>query len=149
VRALLQRVKAATVSVGDDQVGTIGPGLCVFVGVTHTDDTAIAARLAQRLWLLRIFPDEDGLTNRSAADLALEVLVVSQFTLYADTSRGRRPSFVQAAPPNHAEPLVDSVVATLRSHGATVATGRFGATMRVELVNDGPFTVLLDTEDRR
>jgi D-tyrosyl-tRNA(Tyr) deacylase len=137
------------VSVGDETVGTIGAGLCAFIGVTHPDDVAIAEHMARRLWALRIFADEGGLTNRSAADLDLEVLVVSQFTLYADTSRGRRPSFVQAAPPAQAEPLVEVVAATLRSLGATVASGRFGAAMQVTLVNDGPFTVLLDSDDRR
>jgi D-tyrosyl-tRNA(Tyr) deacylase len=125
-------------------VGTIGAGLCVFVGVTHTDNVTHAERLARRLWGLRIFADEQGLVNRSAEDLGLEVLVVSQFTLYADTSRGRRPSFVQAAPPEVAEPLLDAVASALRLLGAEVATGRFRAQMQVQLVNDGPFTVLLD-----
>jgi D-aminoacyl-tRNA deacylase len=144
MRALVQRVTSASVTVGAEVIGSIGPGLCAFIGVTHTDDRAQAERLAQRIWTLRIFGDEDGLTNRSAEDLGLEVLVVSQFTLYADTSRGRRPSFIQAAPPEHAEPLVDAVADGLRKSGATVATGRFRAAMRVELVNDGPFTIMLD-----
>jgi D-aminoacyl-tRNA deacylase len=141
----VQRVASASVTVGEEVVGSIGPGLCAFVGVTHTDDDAAAARLARRLWQLRIFPDDEGLTNRSAEDLSLEVLVVSQFTLYADTSRGRRPSFVQAAPPERAEPLVEEVAGALRGLGASVATGRFRAAMRVTLVNDGPFTILLET----
>ncbi len=143
MRALVQRVTSASVRVGDETVGAIGPGLCVFVGVTHADTAADAERMAGRLWRLRVFEDADGLTNLSASDLGREVLVVSQFTLYADTARGRRPSFAGAAPPEHAEPLVDAVVAALRRLGATVATGRFRAPMRVELVNDGPFTVLL------
>jgi len=146
VRALLQRVTPATVGVGDEVVGRIGKGLCVFVGVARGDTAVGAERLAGRIWNLRIFEDAAGLTNLSAADLGVDVLVVSQFTLYADASKGRRPSFVRAAPPDEAEPLVDVVVRELRAAGARVATGRFGATMRVELVNDGPFTVLLETE---
>ena len=144
MRALLQRVTSASVSVGDEVVGAIGAGLCAFVGVTHDDDTAVAARLARRLWGLRIFADDQGLTNRSAEDLGLGVLIVSQFTLYADTSRGRRPSFVAAAPPEQAELLVESLVESLRALGASVATGRFRASMQVQLVNDGPFTIWLE-----
>ena len=125
-------------------VGAIGPGLCAFVGVTHDDDVAVAERLARRLWGLRIFADDAGLTNRSAEDLGLDVLVVSQFTLYADTSRGRRPSFVAAAPPEQAELLVQSLVTALQALGAKVATGRFRASMQVQLVNDGPFTIWLE-----
>src|SRR5262249_5587302 len=123
----------------------IGAGLCVFVGVTHSDSPSDADRLARRLWELRIFRDESGLSNRSAADLSLEILVVSQFTLYADTSRGRRPSFVDAGPPEQAESLVDALVNRLRALGAEVATGRFRARMQVKLVNDGPFTLLVET----
>jgi D-tyrosyl-tRNA(Tyr) deacylase len=126
-------------------VGAIGAGLCVFVGVTHADGITQAERLARRLWGLRIFNDERGFVNRSAGELGLELLVVSQFTLYADTSRGRRPSFLQAAAPEAAEPLIDKVIEALRGLGARVATGRFRAAMRVELVNDGPFTILLET----
>jgi D-tyrosyl-tRNA(Tyr) deacylase len=145
VRALVQRVTAASVSVDDEVVGAIDAGLCVFVGVTHSDSRSDADRLARRLWGLRIFADEHGLTNRSAEDLSLEILVVSQFTLYADTSRGRRPSFVDAAPPEQAEWLIVALVDALRAVGAKVASGRFGASMRVALVNDGPFTLLLET----
>jgi D-tyrosyl-tRNA(Tyr) deacylase len=137
-------VTSAEVSVAGDAVGSIGPGLCVFIGVTHSDGVETAERMAQRLWTLRIFEDEGGQTNLSAEALGRQILVVSQFTLYADTSRGRRPSFVQAAPPEQAEPLVGTVAAALRSLGAVTAMGRFGATMAVELVNDGPFTVLLE-----
>jgi D-aminoacyl-tRNA deacylase len=144
MRALVQRVTSASVSVGGEVTGSIGAGLCAFVGVTHSDDAEVAARLAERLWRLRIFQDETGLTNRSAADLRLDVLIVSQFTLYADTSRGRRPSFLQAAPPEQAEHLVDTVVDALRQLGADVATGRFRAAMQVRLENDGPFTILLE-----
>jgi D-tyrosyl-tRNA(Tyr) deacylase len=145
VRALVQRVTSASVSVGDEVVGSIGAGLCAFVGVTHTDDLAGSQRLARRLWGLRVFEDDAGLTNLSAQDLGLAVLVVSQFTLYADTSKGRRPSFIQAAGPEQAEPLVEAVAAALRDLGAPVAVGRFRAMMRVELVNDGPFTVMVET----
>jgi D-tyrosyl-tRNA(Tyr) deacylase len=144
VRALVQRVTSATVRVGPEVVGSIGAGLCVFVGVTHSDNLSSAARLASRLWTLRIFADDGGQTNLSAETLGLEVLVVSQFTLYADTSRGRRPSFVEAAPPEQAEPLVEAVAGALRSLGAKTATGRFRADMAVELVNDGPFTIFLE-----
>jgi D-aminoacyl-tRNA deacylase len=145
VRALVQRVTSASVSVAGDVTGSIGPGLCAFVGVTHTDDIEVAERLGDRLWRLRIFQDEEGRTNRSAADLNLPVLVVSQFTLYADTSRGRRPSFLEAAPPDQAEGLVDALVDTLRGLGAEVSTGRFRAAMSVRLENDGPFTIMLET----
>lgn len=145
MRALLQRVTSASVTVGDEVVGSIGSGLCTFVGVTHGDDARTATRLADRVWDLRIFQDENGLTNRSAKELDLEVLVISQFTLYADTSRGRRPSFSAAAPPKEAAALVEVFANALRAAGARVASGRFSAYMQVSLVNDGPFTVLLET----
>jgi D-aminoacyl-tRNA deacylase len=145
VRALVQRVSSASVRVDGETIAAIGAGLCVFVGVTHSDGPAEAERMAARLCNLRIFEDEDGLANLSSSDVAGEILVVSQFTLYADTVKGRRPSFVHAAPPEHAEPLIDAVVEALRTLGAAVATGRFRAPMEVELVNDGPFTVVLET----
>lgn len=145
VRGLVQRVSSAAVRVDGEVVGAIGAGLCVLVGVTHDDDTTDAQRLAERIWHLRIVDDEDGVMNRSVADTGGEILVVSQFTLYADTSRGRRPSYVGAARPDHAAPLVDHVVAWLRDQGATVATGVFGADMAVEIHNDGPVTILLET----
>ena len=141
---MVQRVTRASVHVGDELVGAIGPGLCVLVGVTHGDDRAKAAKLAEKVWHLRVFDDDDGVMNRSVADTTRAVLVVSQFTLYGDTSKGRRPSWIDAARPEHAEPLVDAVVDSLRSLGATVATGRFRTEMAVELVNDGPVTLLLD-----
>ncbi len=144
MRALVQRVSSASVSVDGEVVGAIGRGLCAFVGVTHGDGPEAAEKMARRLWTLRIFEDEAGQANLSAADLGLEVLVISQFTLYADTSRGRRPSFVQAAPPEQAEPVVEVVAAALRGLGARTATGRFRASMAVELVNEGPFTILLE-----
>jgi D-tyrosyl-tRNA(Tyr) deacylase len=144
VRAVVQRVTEAAVTVAGEEVGRIGRGLCVLVGVTHADDEAVARKLAERLWNLRLFDDDAGVMNRSAAELGAELLVVSQFTLYGDTTKGRRPSWIAAARPDHAEPLVDAVVAELRRLGATVATGRFGTEMQVALVNDGPVTVLLE-----
>jgi D-aminoacyl-tRNA deacylase len=128
-----------------ETVGAIGRGLCVLVGVTHADTEADADWMARKLWNLRVFDDDAGVMNRSASDLGAELLVVSQFTLYGDTSAGRRPSWIAAARPAHAEPLVEHVVASLRGLGATVATGRFGAEMSVALVNDGPVTVLLES----
>jgi D-aminoacyl-tRNA deacylase len=144
MRALVQRVARASVRVDGETVGEIGPGLCALVGVTHDDDGAKAAKLADKLWHLRVFEDDDGVMNRSVAETSGAVLVISQFTLYGDTSKGRRPSWIDAARPEHAEPLVDAVVDALRSLGATVATGRFRTDMAVELVNDGPVTLLLD-----
>jgi D-tyrosyl-tRNA(Tyr) deacylase len=144
MRALVQRVTMARVVIDGEVVGAIGPGLCVLVGVTHTDDAATAAKLADKVWNLRVMADDQGVMNRSVADTSGQVLVVSQFTLYGNTARGRRPSWVDAARPEVAEPLVHEVVAQLRERGATVATGRFGADMQVELVNDGPVTLLLE-----
>jgi len=146
VRVLVQRVQRASVTVGDAVVGGIGPGpgLCLFVGVTYGDTESVARQFAAKVWHLRIFEDGDGRINLSAADLGAPLLVVSQFTLYADTERGRRPSFTAAAAPELAEPLVDAMVDSLRELGATVSTGRFGAHMHVDLVNDGPFTLLLE-----
>ena len=131
-------------SVDSVVVGAIGAGLCVLVGVGNEDDTATAQRLAQRVWNLRVFEDEEGKMNRSAAELGVSLLVVSQFTLCADTSRGRRPSFVGAAPPEVAEPMVPAVVDHLRHLGANVECGRFRADMAVTLTNDGPVTLVLD-----
>jgi D-tyrosyl-tRNA(Tyr) deacylase len=144
MRGLVQRVARATVTVGGEVVGSTGPGLCVFVGVTHTDTPAEARKLAERVWHLRVMDDDAGVMNRSVADTTGAVLVVSQFTLYGDTSRGRRPSWLAAARPEEAEPLVDAVVAELRALGAEVATGRFRTEMAVELVNDGPVTIWLE-----
>ncbi|HXW32069.1 MAG TPA: D-aminoacyl-tRNA deacylase [Acidimicrobiales bacterium] len=144
MRAVVQRVSSASVSVDGEEVASIGRGLCVLVGVGRSDDRAVAERMAERLWNLRVFEDDTGKMNRSAGELDLAVLVVSQFTLCADTSRGRRPSFVGAAPPEQAEPLVDHLVEELRRKGASVATGRFRAHMAVSLVNDGPVTIVLD-----
>lgn len=142
MRAVVSRVDTAAVTVDGKVVGEIGRGLLSLVGVGRTDDVTAARALARKLHELRIFPTDDG--ARSAADLGLPVLVVSQFTLYADTRKGRRPSWEPAAPGEVAEPLVDEVVAELRRRGCGVATGRFGARMQVSSVNDGPMTVLLE-----
>ena len=145
MRALVQRVTRAAVSAWGDVLGQTGPGLCVLVGVTHTDDEAVARKLADKVWNLRILDDDRGVMNRSLADAERpEVLCVSQFTLYGDTSRGRRPSWAAAAPGGKAEALVDAFADHLRNLGATVAAGRFGAEMLVELVNDGPVTLMLE-----
>ncbi|BBY10101.1 D-aminoacyl-tRNA deacylase [Mycobacterium marseillense] len=142
MRVLVQRVSSATVSVDGAVVGAIRPdgqGLLAFVGITHTDDRDTARRLAEKLWNLRILAEE-----RCAADTRAPILVISQFTLYADTAKGRRPSWNAAAPGAVAEPLVAEFAAALRGLGAEVQTGEFGADMQVELVNDGPVTVLLE-----
>ena len=145
----MQRVTRAEVRVDGEVTGQIGPGLCVLVGATHGDQEETATALAHKVWHLRILADDQGTMNRSLAQLdgaggRPEVLVVSQFTLYGDTSRGRRPSWVQAAPPAIARPLVDRVAEALRDLGAGVATGEFGADMALELVNDGPVTIILE-----
>ncbi len=132
-------------TVDSEVVGTIGLGLCALVGVGLQDDEVAADRLAAKIWQIRLFPDDAGNMNRSAAELGLPLLVVSQFTLYADTSRGRRPSFVNAAAPVVAEALIDRLVAQLRRAGAEVATGHFGAMMKVTLVNEGPVTIMVET----
>jgi D-tyrosyl-tRNA(Tyr) deacylase len=143
VRAVVSRVGTAAVTIDDAVAGEIGPGLLALVGVGPADDEASARAMARKIHELRIFPSEDGAV--SASDLGLPVLVVSQFTLYADTRKGRRPSWQEAAPGDVAEPLVDAVVEELRSRGCTVATGVFGARMRVSSVNEGPMTLLLET----
>jgi D-aminoacyl-tRNA deacylase len=142
VRAVVSRVSTAAVTVESEVVGEIGRGLLALVGVARHDDAGRAAALARKMHELRIFPGDDGAV--SAADLGLPVLVVSQFTLYADTRKGRRPSWQDAAPGETAEPLVDAVVAELRSRGCSVETGRFGARMQVSSVNEGPMTLLLE-----
>jgi D-tyrosyl-tRNA(Tyr) deacylase len=148
VRALLQRTTGARVRVDGDVVGEIGSGLVIFLGVGPDDHVAVAADLARKAAELRIFRDEAGRTNVSLLDVGGSVLVVSQFTLYADTRRGRRPGFTNAASPAEAERLYEQFAAALRALGVVVATGRFGAEMAVELVNDGPFTIWLDTAER-
>jgi len=148
VRALLQRVSRAEVRVGDEVVGRIGPGLVVLLGVGPDDDAAVADGLARKVAELRIFADDEGRTNRSLLDVGGGALVVSQFTLFADTRRGRRPGFTDAAAPEHAIPVYERFAAALEALGITVGRGRFGAEMAVELVNDGPFTIWLDTAER-
>jgi D-tyrosyl-tRNA(Tyr) deacylase len=148
VRALLQRTTGARVRIDGETVGEIGTGLVVLLGVGPDDDDATADALARRVTELRIFDDPEGRTNLSLVDVGGTVLVVSQFTLYADTRRGRRPGFTGAAAPDVAERLYLRFAEALRGLRITVATGRFGAVMAVELVNDGPFTIWLDTADR-
>ena len=144
MRAVVQRVTSASVTVGASVVGAIGPGLLALVGVTHDDDAGAATRLADKLAHLRVLDDDAGVMNRSVLDTGGSVLVVSQFTLYGDTAKGRRPSWIAAARPEVAEPLVTAVVDRLRSLGVPVETGRFRAEMQVALVNDGPVTVIVE-----
>ena len=144
MRALLQRVTEARVEVAGDVVGQIADGWLVLLGVGHADTPALAEQLAEKVAYLRCFVDADGKTNRSILDTGGSVLVVSQFTLYADTTRGRRPGFTNAAAPEPATALVDVFAEALRRHGPHVEQGRFGAEMQVSLVNDGPFTIWLD-----
>jgi D-tyrosyl-tRNA(Tyr) deacylase len=148
MRALLQRVSRAEVRVDEDVIGSTGPGLLVLLGVGHDDDDAVAVALARRVAELRIFDDADRRTNLSLLDVGGGALVVSQFTLYADTRRGRRPGFTDAAAPAEAERLYRIFAEALAVLGPAVGMGRFGAVMEVELVNDGPFTIWLDTADR-
>lgn len=158
MRALVQRVHGASVTVAGNPVGAIsGPGLLVLVGVTHTDSAKTATALASKVYHLRIFDSRDfptcrppgGTTEVSAADLGLPVLVVSQFTLYANTTKGRRPTWDAAAPAEMAAPLVTVFADALRTLGAQVAEGQFGADMQVSSVNDGPMTIMLEMEDPR
>jgi D-tyrosyl-tRNA(Tyr) deacylase len=146
MRAVVQRVSRAKVTVGAAVTGEIGRGVVVLLGVTHKDDSKDADYLVDKIENLRIFEDADGKMNLSLADIAGDMLVVSQFTLYGDTRRGRRPSFVDAAPGNEAMRWYDYFVAKARETVKMVATGSFGAMMDVELVNDGPVTILLDSE---
>ena len=146
MRLLLQRVTKAEVRVDGRAVGTIGPGLLVLVGVGPTDTQTIARTLADKVVDLRIFRDESGLTNRSLVDVGGELLAVSQFTLFADTRKGRRPSFIGAALPELGEALYAAFATAVEGRGITVARGVFGAEMQVELVNDGPMTIWLDSE---
>jgi D-tyrosyl-tRNA(Tyr) deacylase len=146
MRAVIQRVSEASVTVEGDVVGRIGLGLLVLLGVGAGDGPAEAALMAEKIANLRIFPDDAGRFNRSALDVGGAALVVSQFTLYADTRRGRRPSFSNAAPPEIAAPLVDAFAAAMRERGMVVATGVFGAHMHVALLNDGPVTIMLDSD---
>jgi D-aminoacyl-tRNA deacylase len=144
VRAVVQRVAEARVVVGSEVKGEIGPGLCVLLGVARDDDEATADRLAERVARLRIFENEDGRFDKSLLDTGGAALVVSQFTLIADTAKGNRPSFTEAAQPADAERLYERFCGSLRELGVTVATGVFGARMEVQLVNDGPVTIVLE-----
>ena len=147
MRLVIQRVSEASVSVDGENVGAIGTGLLVLVGVRDGDDEETAQRLATKTAELRIFPDDAGRFNRSLVDVGGEALVVSQFTLYGDTRKGRRPSFNDAARPEVAEPLISAYVWALAAHGIRVAKGRFGAHMEVSLVNDGPVTLVIDSDE--
>ncbi|MCJ7743517.1 MAG: D-aminoacyl-tRNA deacylase [Dehalococcoidales bacterium] len=148
MKAVLQRVRKASVSVAGEVVGSIGSGLVVLVGVANGDTEKDARYLAQKTVELRIFPDDAGKFNLSALDIKGELLVVSQFTLLADTRKGRRPSFVEAAPPAQAEGLFEQFVAAARASGLKVETGRFQQYMLVEIHNDGPVTILLDSREK-
>lgn len=143
MRAVVQRVSSARVVVDGEVVGQIGPGLCVLLGVAREDGVEAAKRLAAKVARLRVFENDDGRFDRSLADVGGAALVVSQFTLIADTGKGNRPSFSGAAPPEQADPLYEAFCAALRALGVEVAQGRFGARMAVELVNDGPVTIVL------
>ncbi len=145
MRAVVQRVREASVRVDGRVVGAIGIGLAILVGVTHDDTEEDAQFLAQKIATLRIFEDAAGKFNLSALDVGASALVVSQFTLYADSRRGRRPDFIAAARPEVAEPLIERFIARLREHGLKVETGQFQAKMLVEIHNDGPVTILLDS----
>jgi D-aminoacyl-tRNA deacylase len=144
VRAVVQRVAEARVRIGDEVVGEIGPGLCVLLGVARDDDEAGAERLAGRVARLRIFENDEGRFDRSVLDTGGSVLVVSNFTLIADSAKGNRPSFSEAAPPEQADPLYERFCEALRELDVAVETGVFGARMRIQLVNDGPVTILLE-----
>lgn len=147
MRALLQRVSQASVTVDEQIVGQIGRGLLVLLGVGQGDSEVQIKTLAEKITYLRIFEDDTGKMNRSLLDISGEVLVVSQFTLYADMRRGRRPSFTDAAPSTTAEPLVEQFKNALASYGLTVASGIFGASMSVDLRNEGPVTIMLDSKE--
>jgi D-tyrosyl-tRNA(Tyr) deacylase len=147
VRALVQRVSRASVSSEGRLLGQVGKGLLVLLGAGHEDDRAAARKVAAKVAKLRIFPDGEGKMNLSVGDVGGAVLTISQFTLYGDARGGNRPSFVAAARPEQAAPLVEEFVAALEEHGLAVETGRFGADMQVDLVNDGPVTIWLDSEE--
>ena len=144
MRALVQRVVKATVRVENQTVGAIAQGLCVFVGVTHDDSFEESDQLVKKIVSLRIMDDENGVMNKSVIDVGGEILIVSQFTLYGDTSKGRRPGWSAAAAPDHAEPLIERVVEGVKAAGVVVETGRFREHMQVELINDGPATLMIE-----
>lgn len=147
MRVVVQRVSHASVTIDGEVVGRIGRGLLILVGINKTDGEAEITFLADKLVNLRIFPDDDDKMNRSLMDIQGELLVVSQFTLYGDCRKGRRPSFIDAAGPDHAIPVYERFVARLRESGLNVETGRFGANMQVDLQNDGPVTLIIDSPD--
>ena len=147
MRAVVERVSRASVTVDGETVGAIGRGLLILVGIAHDDDEATARRVAAKCVEMRIFPDDRGRFDRSLLDIGGEALVVSQFTLLADVRKGRRPAFTAASPPEIAAPLCDAFAAALREAGVTVATGRFGAKMLVESANEGPVTIVIDSAD--
>jgi D-tyrosyl-tRNA(Tyr) deacylase len=144
MRVLVQRCSEAWVISDGVEVGRIGEGLCCLVGFTHDDDDQLVPKMADKLWNLRIMDDPSGVMNLSVADTTASLLLVSQFTLYGETRKGRRPSWINAARPEHAEPLFSSLVGALQGLGATVETGRFRTDMQVGLINDGPATVMLE-----
>ena len=144
MRALVQRVVKATVRVENQTVGAIAQGLCVFVGVTHDDSFEESDQLVKKIVSLRMMDDENGVMNKSVVDADGEILIVSQFTLYGDTSKGRRPGWSAAAAPDHAEPLIERVVEGVKAAGVVVETGRFREHMQVELINDGPATLMIE-----
>jgi D-tyrosyl-tRNA(Tyr) deacylase len=146
MRAVVQRVDRAAVSAGPEKLGAIGPGLVVFIGIHGGDGINQIKWMADKIINLRIFEDEGGKMNRSLLDLGQEMLIISQFTLYGDCRKGRRPGYSDAAPPGHAEPVYQRFVEEVRQQGIRVATGRFQAAMEVELVNNGPVTLLVDSE---
>jgi D-tyrosyl-tRNA(Tyr) deacylase len=146
MRAVVQRVGRARVVVGTETVGEIGRGLVVLLGVTHTDTLEQAQWLAEKIVSLRIFEDADGKMNLGLEEISGSMLIVSQFTLYGDCRKGRRPSFIDAAPPEIAIPLYEAFINAVKLHGVPVATGRFGAMMQVELINEGPVTLIVDSK---
>ncbi len=147
MKLLIQRVTKASVTVGDEIIGKIGRGYLVLIGVAQTDTREVADKMIKKMINLRIFTDENGKTNLALKDVGGELLLVSQFTLYADCNKGNRPSFIRSGDPGLAEELYEYVIAECRKQIPTVETGNFGAEMKVELLNDGPFTILLDSQE--
>ncbi|MDZ4746211.1 MAG: D-aminoacyl-tRNA deacylase [bacterium] len=147
MKSVVQRVRSASITIDDEVTASIGTGILVLIGITHTDTPQQAAWMAEKLLGLRVFADEEGRMNKSVSDIDGEILVVSQFTLYGDTSRGTRPSFINAAPAGAAEPLYNHLIDLLKQKTPNVSTGTFGAMMDVALVNDGPVTIILDREN--
>ncbi len=146
MRAVIQRVTSSSVTVDNKQISSIGPGLMVLLGVTHSDEPSDAEYLADKVVNLRIFEDQDGKMNKSLLDVGGEILVVSQFTLYGDCKKGRRPSFIEAASPDKAENLYEYFTEEIMKKGITIQSGQFRATMKVELVNDGPVTLIIESK---